>query len=143
MMEALRVLDSKAYKTWLKSTGSNCGNMPNRTAATDEPPVDRTPSTGLSSAASMASENSLPKLPRSDMHSASTPAKGPRPTTLIQISAQIRMSTPRKVSKLRRAKNCTTPLIVVLRAARKPSGNAAMAAMSVPSSAMASVSSMP
>ena len=76
------------------------------------------------------------------MNSASTPANGPRPTTLIQISAQIRMSTPRKVSKLRRAKNWTTRLSVVLRAAKKPSGKATMAANKVPSKAMAKVSSI-
>src|SRR6266403_1883738 len=53
------------------------------------------PSTCFLSAASIASENSLPNAPKSDTAIASTPANGPSPTTLIQTSAQITVSTPR------------------------------------------------
>src|ERR1700729_4195847 len=48
------------------------------------------PSCSLESADSMISANSLPSAPKSAVAMASTPANGPRPTTLIQISAQIR-----------------------------------------------------
>ena len=54
------------------------------------------------SAASIASENSLPSAPESDTAIASTPANGPRPTTPTKTSAQIRASTPRMVSRQRR-----------------------------------------
>ena len=60
------------------------------------------PSTGLRSAASIASEKSLPKEPMSAVMMASAPANGPSPTTLIQISAHTRMSTLRMVSSERR-----------------------------------------
>ncbi len=71
---------------------------------------------------------------------ASTPAKGPRPTTLIQISAQISVSTPRIESENRRAMKRTMAFAMVLRAARKPSGKDRIAASSVPKKAMATVS---
>ena len=72
------------------------------------PPVETMPSTGLRSAASIASEKSLPKVPMSEVMMASMPAKGPRPTTLTQISAQIRISTLRMVSSERRDRKRTT-----------------------------------
>ena len=71
---------------------------------------------------------------------ASTPAKGPRPTTLIQMSAQISVSTPRIVSKTRFSGSRTRAVGMTLRAASTPSGKANNAASSVPSNAMASVS---
>ena len=73
---------------------------------------------------------------------ASTPANGPKPTTLIQIKAQISVSTPRKVSNVRRAKKCITRLILVLRAANEASGKANIAETNVPKNAMATVSAM-
>ena len=98
------------------------------------------PSTGRLSEASIASENSLPKEPMSEMAMASTPAKGPSPTTFTQISAQTSVSTPRSVSKPRRAKKRRICETVVLRAAMRLSGKAMMAASMVPSRAMATVS---
>ena len=62
------------------------------------------PSIGLRSAFSIASENSFPNVPKSEIAIASTPANGPRPTTLMKISAQISTSTPRMVSSKRRAR---------------------------------------
>ena len=71
---------------------------------------------------------------------ASAPAKGPSPTTLIQISAQMRMSTLRIVSSERRARKRTMRWAVTLRAASRPTGRARIAADRVPSSAIATVS---
>ena len=99
-----------------------------------------TPSTGLLSDASIASEKSLPNDPMSDVAMASTPAKGPSPTTLIQISAHTSVSTPRRVSKPRRVKKRRTCETVALRAAMMLSGSAIVAASNVPSNAMATVS---
>ena len=70
---------------------------------------------------------------------ASTPANGPRPTTLTQMSAQISVSTPRTVSQKRRVKTWISQLPTTLRAARKASGNASTAAPSVPANAIATV----
>ena len=53
---------------------------------------------------------------------ASAPAKGPSPTTFTQISAHIRMSTLRMVSRERLDMKRTTRWAVTLRAARKASG---------------------
>ena len=74
---------------------------PNRTSAKPRPPAARTPSGCFLSADSMISANSLPSAPKSEVAIASTPANGPRPTTLIQIKAQISVSTPRTASKKR------------------------------------------
>ena len=68
------------------------------------------------------------------------PAKGPSPTTLIQISAQISVSTLRMVSRKRRVTKRKTQPGMTLRAARKPNGRASGAASSVPRNAMARVS---
>ena len=84
----------------------------------------------------MDSDISLAKAARSAEAIASAPANGPSPTTLIQISAQISVSMLRMVSRLRRVSTCSTPLVTTLRAARKPSGTASTAAVSVPSSAI-------
>ena len=105
MMVAERVLDSKKYSVWLAITGRICGMTPNRMAARRPPPLAVMPSTGRRSAVSIASENSLASAPASDAAIARTPAKGPRPTTPIQINAQISVSTLRTVSRLRRVKN--------------------------------------
>ena len=69
------------------------------------PPVETMPSTGFLSAASIASEKSLPNEPMSAVMMASAPANGPSPTTLTQISAHTRMSTLRMVSSERRRKS--------------------------------------
>ena len=72
---------------------------------------------------------------------ASTPAKGPSPTTLIQISAQISMSTLRMVSSERRDRKCSDALGDDVRAARKADAAApAPPPARVPRKAMAIVS---
>src|SRR5882757_26001 len=141
MMLAERVFDSKEYRTWLASTGKISGRMPKRMPSAWLPPVDTMPSTGFRSAASIASEKSLPKEPMSAVMMASAPANGPSPTTLIQISAHTKMSTLRMVSSERREKKRTTRWAVTLRAASKASGKANTAADNVPRKAMATVSS--
>ena len=73
---------------------------------------------------SIASENSLPNAPKSDTAIASTPAKGPRPTTLIQTSAQISVSTPRIESRKRRTGNRKISDGTMLRAASRLTGSA-------------------
>ena len=98
------------------------------------------PSTCFLSAASMASENNLPNAPKSDSAIASTPANGPRPTTLIHTSAQISVSTPRMESKKRRTGKRSKPDGMTLRAASRLNGSAKTAAMVVPSSAIDRVS---
>jgi hypothetical protein len=70
---------------------------------------------------------------------ANAPAKGPSPTTLIQINAQINVSTLRNVSRLRRLRKLIRRLATTLRAARNPNGMPRMAASKVPRDAMASV----
>ena len=87
------------------------------------------PSTCLRSAASIASENSLPNAPKSDTAIASTPANGPRPTTLIQTSAQISVSTPRIESRKRRTGKRRMFEGTMLRAASRLTGSANSAAM--------------
>ena len=54
---------------------------------------------------------------------ASRPANGPSPTTLIQISAQISVSTLRTVSIERRARKCTTRLATMFFAAQNVIAN--------------------
>ncbi len=105
-----------------------------------EPPEATTPSPGRRSQVSIASENSLPSAPKSEHAIASAPAKGPRPTTLIQISAQISTSTERITSRPRRTAKCANGLGTTLRAARNATGKARIAAVSVPRNAMPSVS---
>ena len=97
------------------------------------------PSTCFLSAASIASENSFPKAPKSDTAMASTPANGPRPTTLIHTSAQISVSTPRIESRNRRTGNRMISG-TILRAAIRLTGSAITAATVVPSNAIESVS---
>ena len=98
------------------------------------------PSTCFLSAASIASENSLPNAPKSDTAIASTPANGPRPTTLIQTSAQISVSTPRIESRKRRTGKRMIFEGTMFRAASRLTGSASTAASVVPSSAIDSVS---
>ena len=98
------------------------------------------PSTCFLSAASIASENNLPNAPKSDTAMASTPANGPRPTTLIQTSAQISVSTPRIESRNRRTGKRMKFEGMMLRAASRLTGNASTAASVVPSSAIDRVS---
>ena len=88
----------------------------------------------------MISANSLPSAPKSDVAIASTPANGPRPTTLIQMSAQISVSTPRTASKNRLTGTRNQAAGTTLRAASTPSGSAKTAPSRVPSSEIASVS---
>ena len=114
--------------------------MPKRKACSVPPPEAVTPSCALRSAVSIASQKSLPKAPKSEQAMASAPAKGPRPTTLIQISAQISTSTERTTSKTRFVAKRTRRLGMALRAARNAAGSASTAAVSVPRKAMASVS---
>src|SRR5271167_4132808 len=121
-------------------TGSTCGNSPNRTSARRRPPAARTPSCSLASADSMISANNLPSAPKSEVAIASTPANGPRPTTLIQMSAQISVSTPRTASKKRLIGKRSNAAATTLRAARMPSGSASKAPSKVPNSAIARVS---
>ncbi len=97
------------------------------------------PSTCFLSAASIASENSLPKAPKSDTAIASTPANGPSPTTLIQTKAQISVSIPLMVSRTRRTGNRRISG-TMLRAANRLTGSAAIAASVVPSNAIDKVS---
>ncbi len=140
MIVAERVLDSKKYRTWLARTGSTPGMSPKRIRWSDEPPDASTPSAGLRSQVSIASENSLPKAPKSEHAMASAPAKGPRPTTLIQISAQISTSTERITSRPRRTAKRAKGFGTTFRAARKATGKANSAAVSVPRKAMPRVS---
>ena len=95
-------------------TGSTCGSRPKRTAWTRCRRPNVTPSTALPSAASMASEKSFPNAPKSEVMMASMPAKGPSPTTLIQMSAQISVSTLRIVSRNRRVTKRKTRLGMTL-----------------------------
>ena len=71
---------------------------------------------------------------------ASTPANGPSPTTLIQISAQISVSTPRIVSRKRRDRKAQQLRRHDVARGKKATGSANSAASVVPSSAIASVS---
>ena len=98
------------------------------------------PSTCFWSAPSIASENNLPNAPKSDTAIASTPANGPRPTTLIQTSAQISVSTPRIESRKRRTGKRKILDGTMFLAASRLTGSANNAASVVPSSAIDSVS---
>ena len=98
------------------------------------------PSAGRLSEASIASENNFPNVPKSDMAIARMPANGPRPTTLMKISAQISTSTPRIASRKRRTAKCVKMFGTTFLAASSPTGSARIAAASVPRSAIASVS---
>ena len=102
--------------------------------------MEAMPSTGLRSEASIASENSLPKVPKSEVMTARMPANSTNPTTLIQISAQMRVSILRIVSKKRRLKKCMTRLATTFLAASRLSGKARRLAPNVPRKAIAKVS---
>ena len=140
MMVAERVFDSMKYSTCPAITGSTCGIRPKRISCSALPPEALMPSTCLRSAASMASENNFPNAPKSDTAIASTPANGPRPTTLIHTNAHISVSTPRIESNTRRTGKRMKPEGMIFRAASKLTGKATTAAMVVPSSAIDSVS---
>jgi len=71
---------------------------------------------------------------------AKTPAKGPKPTTLMKMRAQIRASTPLMTSKKRRMTKWTPEFETIFLAPKNPRGIAAREAKRVPKKAMAKVS---
>ncbi len=105
----------------------------------DEPPEATTPS-GLAVAGLDRLGEQLAERTISEHAMASAPAKGPSPTTLIQMSAQISTSTERMTSSPRRTAKRAKGFGTTLRAARKAIGNAIRAAVSVPRKAMPNVS---
>ena len=102
----------------------------------------RIPSIGLLSTFSRASENSFPKLPVSVIRIASAPVIGPGPKARDRTMVKISASTPRTKSSTRRTANRSHRAGVKLRAARKASGSAIIAAPKVPRNAMRIVSPM-
>ena len=103
-------------------------------------PVDAMPSICLSSTFSSASEKILPKLPVSVTRMASAPVSGPGPKARDSMIVQINASTPRTKSKTLRNPKRTMRSGVKLRAARKASGKAIIAAPKVPRKAIKIVS---
>ena len=91
--------------------------------------------------ASTASENSLASTPVVCTHSASTPAKGPRPTATTKISANTISLIERQASSTRRT-GWFTHQGATLLAASSESGTAPTMASAVPHSAICSVTTI-
>ncbi|MNZ79264.1 hypothetical protein D3C78_978630 [compost metagenome] len=91
--------------------------------------------------ASTASENSLASVPAVWIHSASTPANGPRPTATTKSMANTTSLIARKASSRRRT-GWNTHQGTMLLEASSDSGIAVSTARAVPHSAICSVTSI-
>ena len=95
-------------------------------------PVERRPSTGLMSAFSTTSENSLPSAPVVWIAIASTPAIGPRPKAMTKISAKTMPGTVRANSSRRSTMKRSHGAGEVFWAAKKFKAKAITVPISVP-----------